>query len=243
MTWWFAVVEGRHELQNPTSEEKIRRLGERLGLGPGSEVLDVAAGRGGPAIVLAREFGCRITCVERAPEFAAAARERIAAAGLDGLVEVVEGDARAFPLEPGRYDAALCLGATFVWNGLEGTLAALAPAVRPRGFVAVGEPYWRSATLPDGFEPDEGERGYATLAETVARMGGCGVEVVTAIVADEDDWDRYETLHWLALDEWLAANPDDPQADEFRALGRDFRERYLRWTRSLLGWAILVGRT
>ena len=24
MTWWYAVVESRHELQNPTSAEKIR---------------------------------------------------------------------------------------------------------------------------------------------------------------------------------------------------------------------------
>jgi hypothetical protein len=63
------------------------------------------------------------------------------------------------------------------------------------------------------------------------------------IAASEDDWDRYETLHWLALEEWLAANPDDPEAEEFRERGRRQRERYLRWTRSLLGWAIFVART
>ena len=51
--WWHAVVESLHELQNPTSPEKILLLGERLGLGPGSRVLDVAGGRGGPAILLA----------------------------------------------------------------------------------------------------------------------------------------------------------------------------------------------
>jgi hypothetical protein len=32
--WWFAVVEARHQLQNPTSPEKILLLGDRLGLGP-----------------------------------------------------------------------------------------------------------------------------------------------------------------------------------------------------------------
>jgi hypothetical protein len=41
MPWFFAVIEARHELQNPISAEKIRLLGERLGLGPGSHVLDV----------------------------------------------------------------------------------------------------------------------------------------------------------------------------------------------------------
>src|SRR5947208_9906477 len=108
MTWWHAVVEARHELMNPTSSEKIRLLGERLGLGPDSHVLDVASGACGPAIILAGEFGCRLTCVERATEVVAAARERIAAAGGGDRIEIVESDAESFEL--GRYDAGLCIG-------------------------------------------------------------------------------------------------------------------------------------
>jgi cyclopropane fatty-acyl-phospholipid synthase-like methyltransferase len=77
MPWFFAVIEAKHELQNPTSPEKMLLLGERLGLGPGSHVLDVASGRGGPALLLADRFGCRITCVERADESHAAARRRV----------------------------------------------------------------------------------------------------------------------------------------------------------------------
>ena len=46
---YFVVAEALHELQNPTSREKLVLLGERLGLGPGSRVLDIASGRGGPA--------------------------------------------------------------------------------------------------------------------------------------------------------------------------------------------------
>ena len=75
MPWYFAVAERDHDIQNPTSAEKIRALGEQLRLAPDSQVLDVACGKAGPALILAREFGCHITGVERAPEFAAAARE------------------------------------------------------------------------------------------------------------------------------------------------------------------------
>jgi SAM-dependent methyltransferase len=233
MPWWYAITEVRHELQNPISADKIRLLGEHLGLGPSSHVLDIASGKGGPARILAGEFGCRLTCVENAPEFTSVARERATA-----LIEVVEMDAQDFEIEPGAYDAALCLGASFAYGGLIPTLEALKPAAP---FVAVGEPYWRQWPLPADFAVEEGED-FVTLPETIARFESTGVEVVSLIDASLDDWDRYKTLHWLALDEWLRANPCDPQAEEFRERGRRYKERYVSWIRDLMGWAIFVCR-
>jgi len=239
MTWWYEVVEARHELQNPTSPEKILELGERLELCPDSHVLDIASGKGGPALLLAGTFGCRMTCVERAPEFVARARERTAAAGLEDRIEIVEGDAAEFEL--GRYDAALCLGASFAYGGLVPTLERLR-TVAPR--LAVGEPYWQVSPLPAGPGGEEriDEQEWLPLLETIERAESAGVRVVSLIVSSPDDWDRYESLHWLALDDWLAANPEHPQADEFRARGAMRRARYLAWERAVLGWAILVCR-
>jgi hypothetical protein len=57
-----------------------------------------------------------------------------------------------------------------------------------------------------------------------------------------DDWDRYETLHWLAAEEWLTKHSDNPDAEEIRTRIEQDRERYLRWQRDLLGWAIIAGR-
>jgi SAM-dependent methyltransferase len=240
MTWWHFVVEARHELQNPTSPAKILELGERLGLGPDSHVLDIASGVGGPALLLAEKFGCRLTCVERAPEFVAMARERTAAAGLEDRIEIVEADAATYEL--GRYDAALCIGATFAYGGLVPTLERLSPAAP---LLAVGEPYWRVWPLPSAPAGEErtDEDQWLPLPETIDRVESTGVRVVSLIAASEDDWDRYESLHWLALDEWLAANPDHPQAEEFRARGAADRTRYLAWERAVMGWAIFVCRT
>jgi SAM-dependent methyltransferase len=165
MPWWHAFAERDHEIQNPTSTDKIRLLGEHLRLGPESRVLDVASGTCGPAIVLASTFGCRVTAVERAPEFTMAARQRVDGAGLADLVEIHEADARSFAFDAGRFDVAMCLGATFVWDGLEGTLAALRPAIRPGGYLAVGECYWRRWPLPDGVD----DVGFVPLAEICAR--------------------------------------------------------------------------
>jgi precorrin-6B methylase 2 len=236
--WFYAVAERDHELQNPTSADKIRLLGERLRLTPETRVLDVGAGKCGPAVLLAREFGCRITAVERAPEFTAAARQRVEAAGVADRVEIVERDAAEAELGHEVYDVAMCLGASFVWNGLDGTLAALGPPVRPGGAVVVGEPFWRRWPLPDGVD----DQGYVPLAATTERFEGGGLRLEGLIASSEDDWDRYESLHWRALEEWLAANAADLDAPRIRELHQRYRNDFLTWVRDLLGWAIFLGR-
>ena len=60
-----------------------------------------------------------------------------------------------------------------------------------------------------------------------ARSGSCRHR------SSEDDWDRYETLHWRAVEEWLAANPDDPDAAEIRARHERYKRTYLRHGREL----------
>jgi len=235
--WYFAVAERDHDIQNPTSAEKIRALGEQLRLAPDSQVLDVACGKAGPALILAREFGCHITGVERAPEFAAAAREAVNLAGLQERIDIVEHDAAAYPLEPASYDVAMCLGASFVWDGLVGTLAALAPSARSGGHVVVGEPYWRSS-LPAGVDAE----GFASLEQTVRRFEDAGLSVTALISANDDDWDRYESLHWRAIEEWLTENPDDPDVSEIRQRHEGARRRYVEFQREALGWAIFAGR-
>jgi hypothetical protein len=132
----------------------------------------------------------------------------------------------------------MCLGASFVWNGLEATLAALTPSVRPGGRVVVGEPYWRRWPLPEGIADD----GFASLDGTTGRFEAAGLRVEALIASSEDDWDRYESLHWRALEDWLDEHPDDPDAAGIRRRHEQVRADYLRWRRELFGWAIFVGR-
>jgi SAM-dependent methyltransferase len=232
MPWFYAIAERDHDIQNPTSPEKIRLVGESLRLGPESRVLEIACGKCGPAVVLASSFGCRITGVEHASEFVAAARQRIAAADLGDQIEVVESDGRDFPLESETWDVVLCLGATFVWDDLDGTLSALVPAVRPGGHVVVGEPYWRRSP-PVGTDT----MGYVSLAETGAKVERHGVSLTGLISSSTDDWDRYESLHWRALEDWLAENDDD----EIRSAYEEHKRRYLA-RRDAFGWAMFLAR-
>jgi SAM-dependent methyltransferase len=236
---YYVVAESAHELQNPTSEEKLLELGRRLDLDPGSRVLDIASGRGGPARLLARTFECSVEGIEIEPEFHRVAVERANEERVAELVSFRLEDASEAELPKEAYDAALCLGASFVYGGLADTVAALAPAVKLGGYVAVGEPYWRWLPLPDDY--DERDELFTTLEGTVIIFETEGLPVVHVIASSEDDWDRYETLHWRSVEQWLAANPDDPEAAEIRMRYERHKRTYLRFGRELMGWAIFVG--
>jgi hypothetical protein len=86
------------------------------------------------------------------------------------------------------------------------------------------------------------DEGYVTLAETASRFGAAGVEVTGLIASSDDDWDRYNSLHWRAVDEWLAEHPDDPAASEIRERHERLRDEYLQRERASFGWAIFIGR-
>src|SRR5438093_9888252 len=107
MPWYYAVAEREHEIQNPTSADKVVLLGRHLRLSPDTRVLDLACGKAGPAALLASTYGCRVLGIERSHEFVEAARRHVADVGVGDLVEIVEADAHAFPLEAEAWDAIL----------------------------------------------------------------------------------------------------------------------------------------
>jgi SAM-dependent methyltransferase len=218
--------------------EKIRLVGEYLRLTSESRVLDIACGKGGPALILAATFGCRVHGVEIRPAFAEAARARAGVLELTSLIEVQRADASELEFELEAWDAALCIGASFVWGTIADAAAALVPLVREGGSVAIGEPFWRQWPLPDGIEQDD----FVDLQATVERFEQAGLAPTGIIAASADDWDHYESLHWRSTEEWLAEHPDHPDADDIRVQHDRYRSDYFRFKRALLGWAIFVGR-
>jgi SAM-dependent methyltransferase len=225
MSAWHELVERDHDLHNPTSAEKVRLAGSYMRLGPHTTVLDVACGTAGPALVLAREFGCRIHGVDVSAVFVDEARRRIVDAGVERLISVEMADAAQVSEWP-SCDAAMCLGAAFVWGHIGDAAAVLAKTVGGGGAIAVGEPFWR--------EPGRDEDGFVDLPQTVARFEAAGVDLTGMVAASEDDWDRYKSLQWRA-----AVETGGEEVME-RHLGR--RDYYLRARRAELGWAIFTGR-
>lgn len=222
---WHELVDRDHDLQNPTSAEKIRLAGLYLRLGPETSVLDVACGRAGPALILAQEFGCRIHGVDVSAIFIEAARRRITDAGLENLISVEVADAAQVSAWP-SHDVAMCLGAAFVWGHIGDAAHALAQVVGAGGAVAIGEPFWRKSGRADD--------GFVDLPQTVARFEAPGIDLIGIVAASEDDWDRYRSLHWRA-----AVEIGDNAVIERHLRGR---ASYLSRERAELGWAMFIGR-
>lgn len=230
MTEWYEMVERNHDLQNPTNPEKIGLLGLHLRLDATTCVLDIACGKGGPAIILAREYGCHIDGFELREAFAEAGRQRVAEAGLADRISITVADASEVVYEKRKYDVALCLGAAFVWGHIGDAASALAPVVGSGHSIAVGEPFWNEQGR-DGL-------GFVDLSETVARFESAGVDLTGMVAASVDHWDRYESLHWRAAIETAVETRDAAVMDTHI----NSRDRYLGGQRSDLGWAIFIGR-
>lgn len=102
---WRVHDANEARLTAPVSERMVALAGLR----PGQQVLDLASGRGEPAIAAARRVapGGRVVGVELDPGMAAMARERAAREGIDNL-ELRVGDVERLPsLATGTFDAAL----------------------------------------------------------------------------------------------------------------------------------------
>ncbi|RMG63552.1 MAG: class I SAM-dependent methyltransferase [Calditrichaeota bacterium] len=78
--------------------EAVRDLAGLLGLPPGSRVLDLGCGLGGPARLMAAEFGWRVTGVDLCADFVQAARRLSRRVGLAKALHFLVADATRLPL-------------------------------------------------------------------------------------------------------------------------------------------------
>lgn len=81
-----------------------RRLAERARVKPGHRVLDVGSGLGGPARLLARDFGAQVTGLDLMVEFCRVAAGLSARLGVGDRVRICAGDATALPFADASFD-------------------------------------------------------------------------------------------------------------------------------------------
>lgn len=135
-------LDDSHGAASRTAAERALQLEwmwAKLGLRPGSRVLDLTCGPGFYAVALA-ELGCTVTGVDFGPAAIQYARDLAEASGVADRCRFVEADVRAFQPEAGACDAVLLIYgqlAVFPPDDAAALLRSAAAALRPGGRMAV----------------------------------------------------------------------------------------------------------
>ncbi|WP_344967927.1 class I SAM-dependent methyltransferase [Salinactinospora qingdaonensis] len=114
-----------------------RRLAGALSLAPGQRVLDVAAGPGATARLLALEHEVLVDGVDLGEHTVLSAREATVRAGLAERVAFRVGDAEQLPVTDAGYDALVCECALCTFPDKTVAAAEFARALRPGGRVGI----------------------------------------------------------------------------------------------------------
>jgi len=242
-TWrYFELTHSTHELMNPSSPARLDALGEVLGLGARSRVLDVGCGHAETLLRWNARHGVTGVGIDASPYHAARARRRVQERGAAAAIEIVHARGEDFATDE-RFDVACCLGASWIWKGHEGTLRALRGFAAPGGAVVAGEPYWKEEPAPEYLTAEGLRRDEVLELDLCRRVAlGLGLELIWMAGSTDAEWDEYEMRQAAAVDAFAREHPDDPDLDELRARRRRHDEAYLRWGRRCLGWAIWAFR-
>jgi 2-polyprenyl-3-methyl-5-hydroxy-6-metoxy-1,4-benzoquinol methylase len=234
-TQFWTIAEAGHEILNPISADKLELLAGYCDVQDGMRVLDVGCGKGWLSRSWARRWAIELTGLELNPSFHRHACDQAAREGLADRLDYVQGPALDFAPAPGCYDIALCIGATFALDGLTNAVDWLRRAARPEGVLAIGEVFAARPFPPEAARPEP-----LGLAQTVQVLEQKGLEVIAVIPATTEDWDRYYSQQWHAIQRWAADHPDDPLRQPVLDRIRAARSAYFAWERRCYGWGIFV---
>jgi ubiquinone/menaquinone biosynthesis C-methylase UbiE len=224
------------EILNPSTPEKIIKLGKLLKLKKGSRVIDFGCGCAESLTLWAEEFGITGIGIDISKDFCDRARDKLTKRGLSDQIEIVCSPAADYVFEEGAFDAATCIGSTFAFGGFQQTIQAMKRAVHQNGRLGIGETHW----LSNQVHPEYAQKQTTTHTEPelVQFTRNEGFELEYIIRSSRDDWDRYISDSWYGLIRWLEENPNHPDREQVFKHFRTDQDDYLQFQSQYMGWAM-----
>lgn len=217
---YHSIAYAGFAVANPVTLDAILALVARTGLTDGASALDIGAGAGGVSIALARDFGLRVQAIERYPDMADMIRDRAGASGVTDRVTVIaEGSATALDrLAPA--DLIVALGSTEpAGPGIRSAadiFSRLASRLASPGWLLWGDLTWKGEP-PEALRQVIGATGdYADHEDWLAAAESAGLDVISAEIAPDADWDAFFDGADARVRDWLDAHPNDPAAASIR---------------------------
>ena len=234
---FYDIAERYFELINPLNAEKVIEAGRYLHLSSKSRVIDFGCGYGEALALWTEEFNISGIGVEIRDHAVDRARKKMIIRGLASSIQIIHADGADYDFEKQAFDAASCMGASFIWKGFESAVAALKTAIKPSGRVLIGEPYWKGDHTPPEYHGDEPIHSEREILDIVHQHG---FNIEYLIRSSDDDWAHYEASNWQGLIAWLEEHPDHPEKSEVTEWLQRQQDDYFRFGRDYLGWALYI---
>jgi hypothetical protein len=238
------IAEANHRLQHPFTVDKIQLLGKVAGIAPRMNHLDLSCGNGELLVQWAAQFNIYGVGIDTSEQFIQQAQQRADDSDVLQYLTFVVDDPLQYPSEWHEFDVVSALGGDMLAVALPERLNLLKMTLRDHSsLIILGDSYWVEPPSAEaialwGVSSDL----FYTLPDLLTAFEEVGAELVEMVIADRDDWDRYESQQWMAVSTWLNANPTDPDSAELRQWMARNRRNYLTYARRYLGWGAFVLR-
>ncbi|NGQ95404.1 class I SAM-dependent methyltransferase [Brevibacillus sp. SYP-B805] len=241
-----AIAYRNHVFSNPINEAKLMKALQFLTLSPGDRVVDAGAGKCELLIRLIEQYQVKATAIEYDAGAIEEAKRRASGRIPEGHLTFVNQDAKQAidSLANREYALGICIGSTHALGGVSEALSALKKCVKQGGYILIGAGYWKQKPSQDYLLAlGTTESDLHTHEENVKAGEDLGLIPLWSIVSSDDDWDEYEWLYSMSIENYCYEHPEDPDCPAMLARIRTWRRTYLKWGRDTLGFALYLFRS
>ncbi|MFZ0546240.1 MAG: class I SAM-dependent methyltransferase [Candidatus Promineifilaceae bacterium] len=230
---------------SPLSSEKANQIIQLLDISQNGRILDIGCGTGEFLIRAVEATGANGLGIDMDGDAVSAAQENAAGRLPDGSYEFQTADIQAASLSAESFDVVICLGSTHAFGSGEAAypnaLQGMTALARPGGLLLIGEGYWKRPPAQPYLALIGDPVGiYRTHAENISFAEAQGLIPLYAVVSNDDEWDHFEWSHRMRIEREGVRNPDDPAVAEKVKRSRVWRDGYLRWGRSTMGFGFYL---
>jgi len=122
------------------SRRTVEYIASKLSLTPAQQVLDIGSGYCGAARYLSTTFGCRVTALNLSEKENQRARDLNHSQGLDGLIQVLDGNFENIPVEHDSFDVIWSQDAILHSGQKEQVMREVSRVLKPGGVFVFTDP-------------------------------------------------------------------------------------------------------